>query len=409
MQELVERGAGLDIGSKVIVACVLTGAAGTRPSKHSRTFGTMTADLADLHRWLGEHRCTRVAMESTGVYWMPVYSALEESFEIVVGNAQRIKNVPGRKTDVKDSEWLADLLRHGLIASSFVPPKAIRWLRDLLRYRKRAVEARNAEKNRLIKVLEQSNIKLASVASDVFGASGIQMLRLIAGGETDSEKLANVAKGRLRNKLRELARALEGRVQEHHRFLLRQQLRRLDHFDADLGELDVYIDRLLEPYRAQHKLLMQMPGVSWLVAAAVISEIGVDMNVFPTAQHLASWAALCPGNWESAGKRKNAPTRKGNVYLRTTLVQAAHAAAKKKKSYWRAKFQRLRSRRGTKRAAVAIAHKMIVAIWHMLKYGHDYADLGENHLDRINTQRTARNLVRRLQSLGYEVTIEKAA
>jgi transposase len=409
MQELVERGAGLDIGSKVIVACVLTGAAGTRPSKHSRTFGTMTADLADLHRWLCEHRCTHVAMESTGVYWMPVYSALEESFELVVGNAQRIKNVPGRKTDVKDSEWLADLLRHGLIASSFVPPKAIRLLRDLLRYRKRAVEARNAEKNRLIKVLEQSNIKLASVASDVFGASGMQMLRLIAGGETDPEKLANVAKGRLRNKLRELARALEGRVEEHHRFLLRQQLRRLDHFDADLAELDVYIDGRLEPYRAQHKLLMQIPGVSWLVAAAVISEIGTDMNVFPTAQHLASWAALCPGNWESAGKRKNAPTRKGNVYLCTTLVQAAHAAAKKKNSYWRAKFQRLRSRRGTKRAAVAIAHKMIVAIWHMLKYGHDYAELGENHFDRINTQRTARNLVRRLQSLGYEVKIDKAA
>lgn len=409
MQELVERGAGLDIGSRVIVACVLTGAAGTRPSKHSRTFGTMTADLADLRSWLQEHGCTHVAMESTGVYWMPVYAVLEGSFAMVVGNAQRIKNVPGRKTDVKDSEWLADLLRHGLIASSFVPPKAIRVLRDLLRYRKRAVEARNAEKNRLIKVLEQSNIKLASVASDVFGASGLQMLRLIAAGESDPERLANVAKGRLRSKLRELARALEGRIEEHHRFLLRQQLRRLDHFEIDLDELDVYIDRLLEPYRAEHTLLMQMPGVSWLVAAAIISEIGVDMNVFPTAQQLASWAALCPGNWESAGKRKNAPTRKGNVYLRTVLVQAAHAAAKKKNSYWRAKFQRLRSRRGAKRAAVAIAHKMIVAIWHMLKFGHEYADLGEQHLDRINTQRAARNLVRRLQSLGYEVKIEKAA
>lgn len=409
MQELVERGAGLDIGSKIIVACALVGASGTRPAKYFHTFGTMTADLVELRAWLQELGCTHVAMESTGVYWMPVYSMLEESFEIVVGNAQRIKNVPGRKSDVKDSEWLADLLRHGLIASSFVPPKPIRVLRDLLRYRKRVVEARNSEKNRLIKILEQSNVKLASVASDVFGASGMQMLRLIEAGETDPEKLANVAKGRLRSKLRELARALEGRVEDHHRFLLRQQLRRLDHFESDLAELDLNIDGLLEPYRAQHKLLTQIPGVSWLIAAAIISETGVDMNVFPTAQHLASWAALCPGNWESAGKRKNAPTRKGNIYLRTMLVQAAHAASKKKSAYFRTKFQRLRSRRGAKRAAVAIAHKIAVAVWHMLKNNQDYADLGEHHLDQINTQRAARNLVRRLESLGYEVRIEKAA
>ena len=409
MQELVERGAGLDIGSRIVVGCVLTGAAGTKPAKHSRTFGTMTADLMELRTWLGEHRCTHVAMESTGVYWMPVYAMLEDEFAIVVGNAQRIKNVPGRKTDVKDSEWLADLLRHGLIASSFVPPKPIRLLRDLLRYRKRVVEARNSEKNRMIKILEQSNVKLASVASDVFGVSGTQMLRLIAAGETDPEKLADVARGRLRSKLRELARALEGRVEDHHRFLLRQQLRRLDHFESDLAELDGKIDYLLDPYRAEHKLLMQIPGVSWLIAAGIISEVGVDMSVFPTAQHLASWAALCPGNWESAGKRKNAPTRKGNIYLRTMLVQAAHAASKKKNSYYRAKFQRLRYRRGPRRAAVAVAHKIAVAVWHMLKSSVDYSELGERHLDQINTQRTARNLVRRLESLGYEVKIEKAA
>ena len=324
---------------------------------------------------------------------------------MILGNAQHIKNVPGRKTDVKDSEWLADLARHGLIAKSFVPPKPLRQLRELLRYRRKLMESRTAERNRLLKLLETANIKLASVVTDVFGVSGRLMLDALIEGTATPATMAALAKGVLRKKTRDLEHALEGRVEAHHRFLLGLQLRRLDQADADLAVLDARIDEALTPYQPQCQLLQQIPGVNRVVAAVVVAELGTDMGVFRSAQHAAAWAGVCPGNNESAGKHKGAGARKGNVHLRTALVEAAVAASHKKGSYLRDKFYRLRARRGTKRAAMAIGHKILIAAYHMLATGLPYRDLGATYLVGVEKRRTTRNLVRRLERLGYEVTL----
>ncbi len=348
-------------------------------------------------------------MESTGVYWMPVYLALEGGFQLIVGNATHIKNVPGRKTDVKDSEWIADLCRHGLIRASFVPPKPIRELRDLTRYRRKLVESQTAERNRLLKLLETANIKLASVASDVFGASGRRMLKALLAGNSSPAEMAELAKGALRKKLTALALALDGRVEEHHRFLLAMQIDRLEQVEASIAKLDERIDLKLEPYREQHRRLMQIPGVDRVGAAVIIAELGVDMDVFPTAQHAAAWAGVAPGNNESAGKRKYQPGRKGNVHLMTALVQAAVCASKKKGSFFKEKYWRLKARRGPKRAAVAMAHKILVAAYHMLARKKDYKDLGTDYLDRTAATLVKRNLVKRLERLGYRVLLEPAA
>jgi transposase len=310
---------------------------------------------------------------------------------------------------VKDSEWIADLVRHGLIASSFVPPKPLREMRELLRYRRKLVENQAAERNRLLKLLETANIKLASVASDVFGVSGRAMLRALILGTASPEEMATLAKGRLRRKHAELALALDGRIEDHHRFLLTLQLRRLEAADQDITALDQHIAAQLEPYRAQHTLLMQIPGVDWVVAAVLIAEIGVDMSVFHSVHHLAAWAGVCPGNYESAGKQKSARARKGNVHLRTMLVGAATSASRTKGSYLRDKFYRLKARRGALRAALAIAHKILVAAYHMLAKGVPYKDLGEAYLDQIGHTRTLSNLKRRLERLGYHVILEPKA
>jgi transposase len=406
MEAIVERCGGLDVHQATVVACLLVGAAHQKPRKDVRTFGTTTSELGRLRDWLLAAGCTHVGMESTGIYWMPVYAILEDRFQLVVGNATHIKNVPGRKTDVKDSEWIADLLRHGLIRSSFVPPKPMRELRELLRYRRKLVESQTAERNRLLRLLETANIKLASVASNVFGVSGRQMLHALLAGQATPEEMAHLAQGRLRTKIAQLVPALEGRMEEHHRFLLAMQLERLDQVEDAIATLDARLDVKLTPYREQHTRLRQIPGVDRIGAAVIIAELGVDMRVFPTARHAAAWAGVCPGNNESAGKRRGQPGRKGNVHLTTALVQAAVGASKKKGSYLKEKYWRLKARRGPKRAALAIAHKILVAAYHMLAHHADYRDLGPAYLDHASAALVKRHLVQRLERLGYRVQLE---
>jgi len=411
MEPIVEKGCGLDVGQESVVACLMTGSVGERPRKELRTFPTFTAELERMRDWLLAEGCTHVAMESTGPYWVPIYVVLEQAqhFELVVGNAQHIRNVPGRKTDVKDAEWLADLLRHGLIRKSFVPPRPFRDLRDLLRYRRALVNAGSAERNRLLKLLESANIKLASVASDAFGVSGMLILKALLRGDSTPEQMAELAKGRLRHKLEALKLALRGNLDAHHRSMLETQIRRIEAAERDLVGLDQLIDARLEPYREKHDLLMQIPGVDWVTAAVLIAELGVDMSVFPTAKHAAAWTGVCPGNNKTGGKARHAAARKGNVYLKTALVQAAHAAAHTKGSYFRNKYFRLKIRLGAKRAALAIAHKILIAAYHMLSTGKPYAELGETYLDRRDKRGVATSLIRRLRHLGYTVLITEEA
>lgn len=405
MEPIVERAAGVDIGQASVVVTALVGEPHERARKETRAFRTLTRDLVALREWLLSCGVTHVGMESTGIYWKPVYAVLEGHFELIVGNAQHIKNVPGRKTDVKDSEWLAQLVRMGLIRKSFVPPPPIRQLRDLTRYRRKLIDSRSSERNRLLKLLETANVKLASVASDVFGVSGMLMLRALGDGTAAPAQVAQLAKGVLRRKLDDLAAALEGRLQEHHRFLLRLQIRRLDMLDDDLATLEAEIVRRLEPYRTEHQLLQQIPGVDGVLAAVILAELGTDMSVFQSCRHAAAWTGVCPGNNESGGKRRAQQVRRGNIHLKTALVQAAAAASRKKDSYLRDKYFRLRARRGTRRALMAIAHKILIATYQMLRDHAGYKDLGPQYLDQLNAGRIKRNLVRRLEQLGYRVQL----
>jgi transposase len=409
MEAIVERCCGLDVGEATVTACLLVGKSEEKPHKTLRTLGTVTRELIALRDWLIADGCTHVAMEATGVYWIPIFVVLEGYFDITIANAQHIKAVPGRKTDVKDAEWIADLLRHGLLKKSFVPPEEIRELRDLVRYRRKLIEGRTAERNRLLKFLEGANVKLASVVSDVFGASGMLMLRALITGEATPEEMAQMAKGRMRRKLRELELALEGRVQEHHRFLLGLQIRRLEQMEADIGLVEARVREKRGPFREQVELLTTIPGVSDLVAAAIIAEIGVDMSVFCTAARLAAWAGVCPANHESAGKRKKAGVRRGNTYLKTILIEAANAAGHTNGTYFKDKLIRLQARRGRNRALMALAHKLLIAVFHILANKVPYRELGADYLDTIKPIRTAQTLVRRLQRLGYKVQLERAA
>lgn len=409
MEAVVERCCGIDVGEATLTACLLVGGPEEKPRKTVRSFVTVTRELMKLRGWLIAEGCTHVAMEATGVYWVPIFVELEGHFDITIANAYHIKAVPGRKTDVKDSEWIADLLRHGLLKKSFVPPKEIRELRDLTRYRRKLVEGRTAERNRFLKLLEGANIKLASVASDAFGVSGILILRELITGESTPEEMAQLAKGPLRKKRRELELALEGRLEEHHRFLLGLQLGRLEQMERDVALVEARIREKLRPFRAEVEFLMTIPGISELVASAVIAEIGIDMSIFGTATRLAGWAGVCPGNHESAGKRKNVRVRKGNVYLKTILVEAAQGAAATKGSYFKDKLYRLQARRGRNRAVMAIAHKLLTVIFHVLGQRVPYKELGPGYLDSLKPTRTAQSLVRRLERMGFNVHIEKAA
>ena len=409
MEAIVECCAGLDVHQATVVACVINGPAGKRPKKETRTFGTMHHELMQLRDWLKQAGCTLVAMESTGVYWKPVHAMLEDHFDVIVGNAQHIKNVPGRKTDVKDSEWICNLARHGLIARSFVPPRAIRDLRDLTRYRRKLVEAAAAERNRLIKLLESAGIKLAGVASDVFGVSGRAMLRALIEGDQSPAEMAKLARGRMRSKLTELEHALRGDIDEHHRFILRLQFGRIIAAEADLAVLEARIEEKLAPYEDALRRLLDIPGIDRVGSACIIAEIGVDMNQFHGASHLASWAGLCPGNHESAGRQRGGKTRKGNVFLKTALVTVAIAAGKARGTYYAEKYRRLCARRGKLRAAVAVGHTMLVVIYHMLRDGTFHQDPGAEFLDRLDKSRTSKQLVRRLTAMGFNVQITPIA
>jgi transposase len=409
MEAIVERAAGLDVHQGSVVACVILGAAGRRPTKEVRSFGTMRQDLAALRTWLLEKGVTHVGMEGTGVYWQPVHAALEGAFTLIVGNAHHIKAVPGRKTDVKDAEWIADLVRHGLVRPSFVPPPEVRVLRELVRHRKALVGTQAAERNRTLKLLEGAGIKLAGVMSSVFGVSGMLMLRALAEGAADPAEMADLAKRRLRRKRDRLALALDGHLAEHQRFLLGLHIRRLEELGRDVAEVEAAIGAAMRPFAAQQALLLTIPGVDALTAAAIVAEIGVDMAAFGTARRLAAWAGLCPANHESAGQRKRRGTRKGNPHLKATLVTAAVCGARTRGSYLRDKFHRLRARMGAKKAAVAVGHKILVAAFHMLRRAVAFADLGADYLDRLDKHRTAKRLVRRLGALGYEVMLRSKA
>ena len=410
MDVVVACCAGLDVHQASVVACVNSTGRGGRSHKEVRTFGTMRDDLIALHDWLKHAGVTQVVMESTGVYWKPVYAALEDDFDTIVANAQHIKNVPGRKTDVKDCEWSSDLLRHGLIRAGFVPPRAIRDLRELNRYRRKLTQVQAGERNRLIKVLETAGIKLAGVASDVFGVSGRAMIRALIEGEATPEAMAGLARGKLRGKRTPLARALDAPLQPHQRLMLRTQLARIEQTETDLQRLDAALTEMIAPYEGQMRLLMSIPGVEWITALTIIAEIGVDMSAFVSAAHLASWAGLCPGNNESAGKRRCGKSRKGNVFLKTALITAAITGSRRGGgSYLGEKYRRLTARRGKLRAAVAIAHKILVSIWHMLSDGTFYQDLGAAYFDRLDRTRTARKLVGRLAAMGFDVHLQEKA
>ncbi len=411
MQVLYPRCCGLDIHKKFVVACLLITAEDGRVEKRVRSFSTLTGDLLALLDWLASAGCTHVAMESTSSYWRPLYNLLEGQFGVLVANAYHSKQVPGRKTDVKDAEWIADLLRHGLLRGSFIPVAEQRRLRDLTRYRTSLVRERAAEINRIQKVLEGANIKLASVASDVLGASGRAMLEAIIGGTSDPATLADLARGRLREKRAALERALQGCVGPHQRFLLAEQLCHLDALDESIARVSAEIAERLRPFEAELERLDSIPGVGRQTAEAILAEIGTDMSRFPSAEHLASWAGMCPGNRASAGKRLSGKTRKGSPWLRAALAEAAWGVSRtrgSKATYLSAQYRRLAARRGKKRAIVATGHSILVIAYHLLKEGRPYQDLGSTYFDERDRQATERRAIARLEALGYKVTLEPA-
>jgi len=397
---------GMDVHKKFVVACVLRIDEQGEETRHVQRFETYTEDLLRLSDWLTRSGCTHVAMESTGVYWKPIYNLLEGQLELLVVNAHHIKAVPGRKTDVKDSEWIAELLQHGLLKASFIPPQSQRDWRDLTRYRTSLVQERVRIVNRLQKVLEDANLKLAGVATDVMGKSGRVMLEAILTGATDPEQLAELAKGRLRKKLPQLKQALNGRVREHHRFLLVEQLSHIDYLDEAIGRLSGEIAERLRPFQAEIQRLDTIPGINRSIAEVLLAEIGPDMNRFPDAHHLASWAGMCPGHNESGGKRQSGKTRKGNRWLRQALIEAAHGASHTKDTYLSSQYRRLVGRRGKKRALVAVGHSLLVIAYHVLNRQATYVELGSNYFEQLHRCRLEQNLVQRLQKLGYTVTLE---
>ena len=405
MRVVYTRCCGLDVHKKSISACLLTPDDQGGMQQQVRRFGTMTRDLLELLDWLVSHQVTHVAMESTGVYWKPVWNILEATFTILLVNAQHVKAVPGRKTDTKDCEWLADLLQHGLLRGSFVPPSPIRQLRDLTRTRASLRQDHTAVANRMQKVLEDANVKLASVATDWLGVSGRDILSRMLDGEQDAGKWADLCRGRLRDKIPEMQRALEGRMTDHHRWMLRLQREQLEFLEAQIAKLDAKIQEHMSDYQKAVDLCTTIPGIEAVAAANLIAEIGVNMDQFPSAQHLASWAGLCPGNNESAGKRLSGKARNGSIWLRRNLCQAAWAASHTKNTYLSAQFRRWAARKGKKRAIVAVAHTILVIVFHMLKNQQPYSDLGADYFDRRNTDQLKRSLVRRLERLGVQVSI----
>jgi transposase len=402
MEVLYPSCAGLDVHQANVVACVRI-AESAQASHEVRTFETTTQGLLELADWLRAAGCTHAAMEATGVYWKPVWHVLEGEFELVLANAAHIRNVPGRKTDVNDAMWIADLLAHGLIRGSFVPPVAIQELRDLTRTRKQLVREVARHVQRIHKTLEDANIKIAGVISDIMGASGRAFLDALIAGETDPEKLADLARGRLRASRTQIVEALRGRVREHHRFMLKLHLEQVISLQHAIAELEARLGERLEPFREDVKLLLTMPGISQTAAQVMASEMGMDMQRFTSAESLVSWAGMCPRSDESAGKRRSTRIRKGAPWLKTTLIQAAWAAVRSKNSYLRALFHRIKARRGAMKAIVAVAASMLRSAYYMLSRHLPYRDLGPAHFDSRNRTRTASRLLKRLKDLGIEV------
>jgi transposase len=408
MKTLHRRCAGLDVHKDTVVACVRRHH-GNKVEHDVRTFSTTTSQLLKLWEWLEQNKCTHVAMEATGVYWKPVWHVLAEGFELVLANAAHIRNVPGRKSDVNDATWIADLLAHGLIRASMVPPEPILELRDLTRTRRQYVREIVQHKQRIYKTLEDANVKLGSVVSDVLGMSGRRIVEAIIAGERDAERLAALGSGRLRCTREQLTAALYGRITDHHRFMLRQHLHTIDGLQASVRVIEERIEECLRPFGRQLDLLKTIPGVSQRVAEVIISEIGLDMHRFPTSGHLLSWAGLCPRLDESAGHKRSVRLRKGGRWLKADLVQSAWAATRRPASYTQAQFLRLRARRGPKKAIVAVAASILTAAYHILRNDVPYHDLGADHFTRHDRTKTVNRLARRIRQLGYEVELRPAA
>ena len=406
---MIPRCAGLDVHKTTVVATVRVPGPDGRRRMETVTFGTMTPDLIALREWLQAYGVTQVALESTGVYWKPVYYVLEEAVTLQLINMRELQHVPGRKTDVKDSEWLAQLLECGLLKSSFVPPPPIRELRDLTRYRVQQTRDRSREVNRLQKVLEDAGLKLTSVLTDIMGVSGRAMVEALVNGTTDPQVLADLARGQLRKKLPALRRALVGRFRPIHAFLLEQILAKIDYLDETLDRLTAEIDRRLSPFEPMLTALDTIPGINRLGAVSLVAETGGDMRRFPSAPQLCSWAGMCPGHDESAGKRRRGTTRKANGYLRTALVQAGTAAARKKASALQALYARVKSRRGHKRAVVAVGHQILEIAYYVMRDGITYRELGADYFQRRDRERTVRRHIKQLEALGFVVNVQPTA
>lgn len=403
-----ERCAGLDVHKDLIYACVLIGQ-GRGFKKFKQKFGAFPHQLIELRQWLLKLGCTHVLMESTGVYWMPIYDALEGHVRVAVGNAHHIMNVPGRKTDESDAEWLAKLLRHGLVAPSFVPPRPFRELRQITRYRRTLIQARSSEQNRVEKHLQIAGVKLSSVASEIFGMSGTDMLQHMAHGKTDPKQLADLARGRLRKKIPQLEQAFAGSISDHTQKLIALQMQQLKRFECTIAQVEVKIVQKATPYRDVVERLDAIPGIDRTSAIDIVAEIGTDMSPWKSHRHLAAMAGVCPANYISAGKRLKNRSRQGNPYLKCVLVQAALSAIKKKGSYYQAHYAQLNHRRGHKRALLAIAHSLLVSIYHMLKKGEDYRELGGAFVSTDQTNRKKKSLIRQLENLGYSVSLHESS
>jgi transposase len=404
MDIIVEKGCGLDVHKETVKACIM----GAGIKKEIRTYSTMTNDLLQLKQWLKDNGITHVAMESTGVYWKPVFNILEDSFEVILVNARHIKNVPGRKTDVKDCEWICKLLRSGLLRGSFIPPQDIRELRDLTRYRRKLIQTISAEKDRVQKILEDANIKLSSVVSDTFGVSGSEIIDELIKGELTIEEMSDLARTKLRKKRAKIREALVGNFQEHHKFMIKASLEHIMAIKKIIEGLNEEINKKLKRYEQEYELLQTIPGVKE-GAASIIAEIGVDMDRFPSAEHLSSWAGMSPGNNESAGKKKPAKTTHGNKCLKTTLTESAWAASRKRGTYLKSKYESLVGRRGKKRALIAVGHKILIMCYQILKYKVSYKELGMDYLDKRKKDKIVKSYVKRLCNLGYNVLLENAA
>ncbi len=409
METVVERPAALDVHKEQVTACVRVPGDGRARVQHVAEFSTTVTGLLTLSDWFSAFGVTQVVMEATGVYWKPIWAVLEDSFDCMLVNARHVKQVPGRKTDVKDAEWLCQLAEAGLLRASFVPPKPIRALRNLTRYRKTQIQERAREANRLHKALEDTGIKLDCVASDILGKSGREMLDALVSGTTDPEVLAELAKGRLRSKIPALREALEGRFDRLHGLWIGSILAHIDFLDGQIVSLTEMIGEQIAPFEKAVELLCTIPGVQRRTAEVIVAEIGVDMTVFATDKQLASWAGMCPGNDQSAGKRRSGTTRKGSKWLDWALEEAAMSAIRTKDVYLAAQYARLRPRRGHKKALGAVKHSILIACWHMLSTGELYHDLGGDYFRKRDPERITKRLVAQLQALGHQVILEEVS